>query len=88
MTSLLRRNILPGEVLFACLDEWERSFTRGADNLAPLTSEIKDIIAADEARPKRNRKPAEAYRRISALVMARRPFRLSDHTRDHGLSSE
>jgi hypothetical protein len=88
MASLLRRNILPGDVLKACLDEWERSFTHGADNLASLTPEIKEIIAADEALPRGNRKPAEAYRRISALVMARRAFRLSDHTRTRGSSPE
>jgi hypothetical protein len=72
MASLLRRNIPPGDVLAACLDEWERSFTRGADNLAPLIPQIKEIIETDQGRPRRDRRPAEAYGRISALVMARR----------------
>lgn len=72
MTNLLRRNIPPGDVLIACLDEWERSFTRGVDNLASLTPGIREIVFADRARPKRMRNPAEAYRRISALVAARR----------------
>ncbi len=72
MRNLLRRNISPGDLLAACLGEWGRSFTHGTGSLASLTPRIEELIAEDHARSKRNRKPAETYNRISALVMAGR----------------
>jgi hypothetical protein len=65
--NLLRRNIPPDHVLSACLEEWKRSFTHGRQNLSALLPRIQEIIAADHARPKRNRNPVQAYQEISAL---------------------
>jgi len=66
-TNLLHRNISPDYILSACLEEWKRSFTHGKQNLSALLPRIQEIIAADRARSKRNRNPAQAYREISAL---------------------
>jgi hypothetical protein len=72
MANLLRRNIRPEDLLTVCLDEWEHSLARGPSSLASLTPSIRAIIAEEQSRPKKMRTPAQAYRRISALVTARR----------------
>ncbi len=70
-TNLLRRNISPDQILFACLEEWKRSFTHGKQDLSSRLPQIQEIIAADRAQPKKNRNPVQAYRKISALGMQR-----------------
>jgi hypothetical protein len=70
-TNLLRRNISPGHLLLACLEEWKRSFTHGRQNQSALLPRIQEIIAADRALPKRNRNPVQAYREISGLGLRR-----------------
>ncbi len=70
-TNLLRRNIPPGDILSACLEEWKRSFTHGRQNLSGLLPQIQRVIARDRAQPKKSRNPVEAYRKISALVTRR-----------------
>jgi hypothetical protein len=66
-TNLLRRNISPGYILSSCLEEWKRSFTHGKQNLSALLPRIQEIIAEDRAKPKKDRNPVQAYRKISAL---------------------
>ncbi len=66
-TNLLRRNIPPDHILFACLEEWKRSFTHGRQNLSTLLPRIQEIITEDRAKPKKNRNPVQAYREISNL---------------------
>ena len=70
-TNLLRRNLPPDHLLSACLEEWKRSFTHGGQNLSALLPRFQEIVAADRARPKRNRNPVQAYRKISGLGMRR-----------------
>ncbi len=70
-TNLLRRNISPDYLLFACLEEWKHSFTHGRQNLSALLPRIQEIITQDRAKPKKNRNPVEVYRKISALGMRR-----------------
>ena len=70
-TNLLRRNIPPGDILSACLEEWKRSFTHGGQNLSGLLPHIQRMIARDRAQPKKSRNPVEAYRKISLLVKRR-----------------
>jgi hypothetical protein len=70
-TNLLRRNIPPDHILSACLEEWKHSFTHGKQDLSSLLPQIQEIIAADRAQPKKNRNPAQVYRKISALGMRR-----------------
>jgi hypothetical protein len=71
-TNLLRRNIPPGDILPACLEEWKRSFTHGRQDLSALLPDIQKIVARDRSQPRKNRDPLGAYRNISALV-TRRP---------------
>jgi hypothetical protein len=66
-TNLLRRNIPPDRLLPACLEEWKRSFTHGKQDLSSRLPQIQEIIAADRARPKKDRNPVKVYRKISAL---------------------
>jgi len=70
-TNLLRRNISPGHILPACLEEWKRSFTHGRQSQSALLPRIQEIIAADRALPKRDRNPVQAYREISGLGLRR-----------------
>jgi hypothetical protein len=66
-TNLLRRNLPPDDLLSASLEEWKRSFTHGKESLSSLLPDIEEIIAADRAQSKKNRNPAQTYRKISAL---------------------
>jgi hypothetical protein len=66
-TNLLRRNISPDQILPVCLEEWKRSFTHGRQDRSALLPRIQEVIAADRALPKRNRDPAQAYRKITGL---------------------
>jgi hypothetical protein len=66
-TNLLRRNISPHEVLTACLGEWKRSFTHGAQNFSALLPRMEEIIDENNALPKRKRDPVKAYRALSKL---------------------
>ena len=52
-TNLLRRNITPHEVLGACLAEWKRSFTHGAQDLSAMLPRMEEIIAQDRAQPEK-----------------------------------
>ena len=74
-TNLLRRNISLDHILSACLEEWKRSFTHGRQNLSALLPRIQEIITEDRAKPKKNRNPVQAYRKISALGKRRRMFK-------------
>ena len=67
LTNLLRRNIPSDYVLTACLEEWKRSFTHGKQNRSALLPHMQKIIHGDRARPRKDRNPVEAYRKISAL---------------------
>jgi hypothetical protein len=66
-TNLLRRNVSPHEILDACLSEWKRSFTHGAQDLSALLPRMEKIIAEDNALPKRKRDPLKTYRALSML---------------------
>jgi hypothetical protein len=67
LTNLLHRNIPLNDILPACLEEWERSFTHGKQNLSALLPRIQEIIAEDRAQPRKNRNSVQAYRKISGL---------------------
>jgi hypothetical protein len=67
LTNLLHRNISLNDILPACLEEWKRSFTHGKQDLSALLPRIQEIIAEDRARPRKNRNPVQAYRKISGL---------------------
>ena len=75
LVSLLRRNIPPHDVLRVCLDEWQISFTHTGRNRSALLPAMKEIVEAEEGRPKRTQNPVEAYRRISRLVARRQQGR-------------
>lgn len=72
MANVLRQNIRPADLLAACLDEWERSFTRGPGSLASLKPEIENTIKEEREQHKKMRSPEHGYNKISALVVARR----------------
>ena len=67
LTNLLHRNISHNDILPACLEEWKRSFTHGKQDLSALLPRIQEIIIEDRARPRKNRNPMQAYRKISEL---------------------
>jgi hypothetical protein len=67
LTNLLHRNISINNILPTCLEEWKRSFTHGKQDLSALLPRIQEIIAEDRARPRKNRNPVQAYRKISGL---------------------
>ncbi len=70
-TNLLRRNIPPDRILYACLEEWKRSFTHGRQSLSALLPRIQEIIGEDHAKPKKNRNAVQVYREISGLAKRR-----------------
>jgi len=68
LANLLRRNIPPNDVVAACVDEWENSFSHGGRNVSTLITRMSEIVQGDLSRPRRMRSPVDAYRRISRLV--------------------
>jgi len=75
LVSLLRRNISPRDVLRVCLDEWQISFTHTGRNQSALLPAMKEIVEAEQGRPRRMQDPVDAYKRISRLVARRQPRR-------------
>ncbi len=71
LTSLLRSNIPPDDLLTTCLEEWKQSFMHGEQNLSSLLPRMAEIVAADQAQGKKARNPVRAYRNISALIEPR-----------------
>jgi hypothetical protein len=70
-TNLLRRNISSHEILTACLTEWKRSFTHGAQDLSVQLPHMEEIIAQDHALPKNKRDPVKVYRTLSMMKVKR-----------------
>ena len=68
LANLLRRNIPRNDVVAACVNEWENSFSHGGRDVSFLISQMSEIVQGDLSRPRRMRSPVDAYRRISRLV--------------------
>jgi hypothetical protein len=65
--NLLRRTVPVREILSTCATQWMKTFAHRAEDAAPLAS-IEAELAAEEARPARERNPVETYRRIAGIL--------------------
>ncbi|MFZ4681613.1 MAG: DUF4350 domain-containing protein [Terrimicrobiaceae bacterium] len=71
--GLLRRNIPPDAVLESCLAEWNKTFDRSKKYSRREKDAVQAIVAEEHARPKRDRDPVSAYRRICAALHRGKP---------------
>jgi len=66
--NLLRSNIAPGDILPACVAEWEKTFAHVQKDEPAVWQQVADAIRAEEARPAKERHPAKLYRVISRIL--------------------
>ncbi|MCE9610214.1 MAG: hypothetical protein K8R23_08385 [Chthoniobacter sp.] len=62
--NLLRRTILPAEILPLCLAEWRKAGLHRPGEQA----RVEEILAADQSRPARQRNPVAAYQTIAQAL--------------------
>jgi hypothetical protein len=77
LANLFRRNIPRERILATCVEEWERSFSHGREDLAALVPKAKEIVAAYEKRQWNDRSLLQAYREIGDLVARKKISRRS-----------
>ncbi len=65
---LLRRNIPPGDLPAICLREWEGTRPAGRGKREASIQRMRDIAAAEAARPLKEKNPVAAYRAMSQLL--------------------
>lgn len=64
LINLLRRNIAPGELIQACLQQWKRSFARQTNP--------NRLAAAEAAAAANHSRPVEAHQSITAILTERK----------------
>jgi hypothetical protein len=62
-SNLLRRSIPPAEIIATCAAEWRKSFHH--EQRDPKAALVEELLAAEQARPARERNPAALYRSIA-----------------------
>jgi hypothetical protein len=70
--NLLRRSIPSAELLSVCFAEWKKTRAHGRADLKARTERMAAIIAEEQAKPGRERKPVESYRRITCILTERK----------------
>ena len=66
--NLLRRNVLPRDVLPVCLGEWKKSFANGSPRVAAKLEQVQALLEAENARPQRERNAVRTYREICQVL--------------------
>lgn len=69
--SLLRKAIAPGDVLNACVTEWDRSEPAPTPLRRRARKRIEAVLDDQETRPKGRRSPVAAYRSICRILSER-----------------
>ena len=70
--NLLRRSIAPSELASVCFTEWTKSRPRGRADLDAKIERAAAVIAEEQARPPRERRPIEIHLRISQIIAERK----------------
>jgi hypothetical protein len=68
--SLLRRSVLPSEVVLTSFEEWKTACARDPRNAVRLPR-IERIIEEEKARPPKSRRPLETYQAIRQILTQR-----------------
>jgi hypothetical protein len=71
--NLLRRNVLPRDVLKTCLAEWKKSFTHGTRASAARIVQAEAVLETDSALPHRQRDPVRTYQEICRILKTPHP---------------
>ena len=66
LTSLLRRAVPPAQVLAVCAEEWKKGCDPAGQS--PHRAQVEKVLAAEQARSRRDRDPVAAYRTIRQLI--------------------
>jgi len=69
--NLLRRGISSSEVLPVCFAEWKKARAHGRADLNARTERMSAVISEEQAKPARERDPAESYRRLTRILKER-----------------
>ncbi|HMP81950.1 MAG TPA: DUF4350 domain-containing protein [Verrucomicrobiota bacterium] len=69
--NLLRRNISDGDVLNTCFAEWKKACPQPGANAAARMEQARSILEIENNRPRRERNPIEAYRKICSALNTR-----------------
>jgi len=70
--NLLRRNLVPRELLAACFAEWKKSTAPAGKVSTRRQQQAEAIFQAENTRPARERNPVAAYRQISETLAHRK----------------
>jgi hypothetical protein len=70
--NLLRRGISSSEVLPVCFAEWKKARSHGRADLNARTERMSAVVSEEQAKPARERDPAEGYRRIARILAERK----------------
>ena len=68
LVNLLRRGILPGDLLDVCVERWRRSAKLSGAKAAWKLERVNVLIAAQRATPERQRNPVQAYQQICEIL--------------------
>lgn len=68
LVNLLRRNIVPADLLDSCYREWLKSFARESGQQPELGERIRAVMKRESAKPAQKRDPVAAYREISGIL--------------------
>jgi hypothetical protein len=66
--NLLRRSIPKRELLATCFAEWKKSIGQTGKYAAHRIQQAEAVVAAEKARPEKNRDPVRAYQSISRIL--------------------
>ncbi|SPE60178.1 conserved exported hypothetical protein [Verrucomicrobia bacterium] len=66
--NLLRRNIMPRDLLGICFAEWTKSLARGSAHLIARVDAAQTLLEAENARPNPQRDPVRTYRQICTVL--------------------
>jgi hypothetical protein len=66
--NLLRRNILPRDLLNVCFAEWTKSLAKGSLHLIERVDRAQAVVEAEQARPPLQHDPVRSYREICHIL--------------------
>lgn len=70
--SLLRRNILPRDIMKVCFEEWKKTMRYKRKDMKDELNRIQSVIESEGRLPARQRNAVSAYQSISKIISQRR----------------